>query len=79
MPGGVDNVKVKFCEKNKGKDAVITMITENHPNIKISKKKCLGKCHRCKCHPIAMVDKKLLVGADEGNLYDMIISKLLMP
>lgn len=72
-------MKVKFCEKNKGKDAVITMITENHPNIKISTKKCLGKCHRCKSRPIAMLDKKILVGTDEKNLYDMIITKSLIP
>ncbi|MCJ7688848.1 MAG: YuzB family protein [Clostridiaceae bacterium] len=72
-------MKVKFCENNKGKDAVITMITETHPNIKISTKKCLGKCHRCKSRPIALVDKKILVGTDEENLYDMIISKLLIP
>ncbi|MBK5241998.1 DUF1450 domain-containing protein [Clostridium sp.] len=72
-------MKVKFCEHNKGKDAVITMITETHPNIKISTKKCLGKCHRCKSHPIAQVNKKILVGTDEENLYDMIISKLLIP
>lgn len=55
------------------------MITETHPNIKISTKKCFGKCHRCKAHPIAMVDKELLVGTDEENLYNMIISKLLIP
>ncbi len=72
-------MKVKFCKKNKGKDAVINMITENHPNIKISTKKCLGKCHRCKSHPIAMVDKKILVGTDEENLYDIIKAKLLIP
>ncbi|MGH4118149.1 DUF1450 domain-containing protein [Clostridium sp.] len=71
-------MKVKFCEKNKGKDAVIAMITETHPNIKISTKKCLGKCRRCKSHTIALVDKKILVGTDEENLYDMIISKLLI-
>jgi len=72
-------VKVKFCEKNKYKDAVITIITETHPNIKISTKKCLGKCHKCKSHPIAIVDKTILVGTDKENLYDMIISKLLIP
>jgi len=72
-------VKVTFCEKNKWKDAVITMITETHPNIKISTKKCLGKCHRCKSRPIAMVSKKILVGTDEENLYDIINTKFLIP
>lgn len=72
-------MKVKFCKHNQWNDAVITMITETHPNIKISKKKCFGKCHKCKSHPVAMVHKELLVGDDEENLYDIIISKLLLP
>ncbi len=76
MPKGVDNMKVKFCENNQWKDAVINMITETHPNIKISIKKCIGKCHKCKVHPIAMVDKEVLVGRDEKDLYNIIISKL---
>ncbi|MBN4049338.1 DUF1450 domain-containing protein [Clostridium estertheticum] len=72
-------MKVKFCKHNQWNDAVITMITETHPNIKISMKKCFGKCHKCKSHPIAMVGKELLVGTDEENLYNNIISKLLIP
>jgi uncharacterized protein YuzB (UPF0349 family) len=68
-------MKVKFCENNQWKDVVINMITETHPNIKISTKKCLGKCHKCKLNPISMVDKELLVGKDEKDLYNMIISK----
>ena len=76
MPKGVDNIKVKFFENNQWKDAVINMITETHPNIKISIKKCIGKSHKCKVHPIAMVDKEVLVGRDEKDLYNIIISKL---
>jgi len=70
-------MKVKFCEKNKRTNAVVTMITETHPSINISTKKCLGKCHKCNSHPIAMVDKKILVGTDEENLYNKIIAALL--
>jgi uncharacterized protein YuzB (UPF0349 family) len=69
-------VKVTFCEKNKWKDSVIPMLTETHPDIKISTKKCLGKCHRCKSRPIAIVNKKVLVGTDEKDLFNMIIKKL---
>lgn len=69
-------MKIKFCENNQWKDDVITMLTETHPQIKISTKKCLGKCHKCKVHPIAIVDKELLVGKDEKDLYSIIISKL---
>jgi uncharacterized protein YuzB (UPF0349 family) len=72
-------MRVKFCKHNQWNAAVITMITETHPNIKISMKKCFGKCHKCKANPIAMVKKELLVGSDEENLYNMIISKLLIP
>lgn len=69
-------MKVKFCMHNQWNDAVITMITETHPNIKISTKKCFGKCSKCKAHPIAMVKKELLVGNDEKDLYNIIISKI---
>jgi len=72
-------MKVKFCKHNQWNAAVITMITETHPKIKISVKKCFGKCHRCKSNPIAMVKKELLVGNDEEHLYNIIISKLLIP
>ena len=70
-------MKVKFCKKNKWTDAVISMLSETHPSINISTKKCLGKCHSCKKHPIAMVDKKILVAADEESLYNKIITALL--
>jgi uncharacterized protein YuzB (UPF0349 family) len=70
-------MKVKFCEKNKWTDAVSTSLTQTHPNIKISTKKCIGKCHRCKEHPIAMVNKKILVGTDEEDLLNLIIAALL--
>ncbi|MFT5871472.1 MAG: hypothetical protein ACI8WT_000392 [Clostridium sp.] len=69
-------MKVKLCKKNKCTDTIISMITETHPDIKISTKKCIGKCHKCKVTPIAIVDKELLVGKDEKNLYNMIINKL---
>lgn len=69
-------MKVKLCKKNKWSSAVIAMINETHPSINISTKKCIGKCHSCKSHPIAMVDKKMLVARDEKDLYSMIISKL---
>ena len=69
-------MKVALCKKNQWTDAVTTMITKTHPNIKISTKKCIGKCHKCKVHPIAKVDKKILVGDDEKDLYNMIINKL---
>ena len=72
-------MKVKFCKHNQWNDAVIARITETDPTIKISTKKCFGKCHRCKSNPIAMVGKELLVGTDEENLYNMIITKLLIP
>lgn len=72
-------MKVKFCKHNQSTGAVITMITETHPNIKIYTKKCLGKCHKCKSHPIAMVHNDLLVGSNEENLYNAIINKLLIP
>lgn len=70
-------MKVKFCEKNKWTDAVSPMLVQTHPNIKISTKKCIGKCRRCKDHPIAMVNKKILVGTSEEDLLNLIVAALL--
>jgi len=69
-------MKVKLCKKNEWTDAITTMITESQPKINISTKKCLGKCHKCKDHPIAKIDKEILVGKDVKDLYNIIISKL---
>jgi len=69
-------MKVKLCKKNEWTDAITTMITESHPKINISTKKCLGKCRKCKDQPIAKVDKEILVGKDVKDLYNIIISKL---
>ena len=70
-------MKVKFCEKNKWTDTVSTTLVQIHPNIKVSTKKCIGKCRKCKVHPIAMVNKKILVGTDEGDLINLTIAALL--
>jgi len=69
-------MKVKLCKKNEWTDAITTMITESQPKINISAKKCLGKCHKCKDHPIAKIDKEILVGKDVKDLYNIIVSKL---
>lgn len=69
-------MKVKLCKKNQWTTAVITMITENHQNINISTKKCIGKCHKCKALPIAKVHNELIVGIDAKDLYNKIINKL---
>ena len=71
-------MKVKFCSKNRWTPVVIAKLTETHPSINISTKKCIGKCHRCKTHPIAMVEKHILVGKDVEELYDKIIAALLV-
>ncbi|MBU3179744.1 DUF1450 domain-containing protein [Clostridium psychrophilum] len=69
-------MKVKLCKKNKWTEVVSTMITETHPDINISIKKCIGKCHKCKDQPIAKIDKEILVGNNEKDLYNIIINKL---
>lgn len=69
-------MKVKLCKKNQWTNDITTMITESHPNINISTKKCIDKCHKCKVNPIAKVDKEILVGENVKDLYNMIIKKL---
>jgi uncharacterized protein YuzB (UPF0349 family) len=70
------NIKIKFCEENKGKKKVINMIKENYPDIEISKKKCLGKCKQCSEQPIAMMKDKLIKGKDSEELYEKIQKEL---
>lgn len=70
------NIKINFCEENKGKKKVINMIKENHPDVEISKKKCLGKCKQCSDQPIAMIKDKLIKGKDSEELYEKIKKEL---
>ncbi|HEY8889961.1 MAG TPA: DUF1450 domain-containing protein [Clostridium sp.] len=69
-------MNLKLCKKNKWTNAIITIITETHPNINISTKKCIGKCRRCKVQPIAKVDNEILVGTDVKDLCNKITNKL---
>lgn len=69
-------MKVKLCKKNQWTNAVTTMITQSNPNINISTKKCIDKCHKCNVNPIAKADKEILVGADVKDLCNAIIKKL---
>ena len=66
-------MKVKFCEKNKGKSKAISMLKDKYPEVEVSIKKCLGECHACSEAPMAMVNHKLLVGKDKDDLYEKLV------
>ena len=69
-------MKVKFCEKNKGKSKAISMLKDKYPDVEISIKKCLGECHACSEAPMAIVNHKLIVGKDKDDLCDKIVKAL---
>jgi uncharacterized protein YuzB (UPF0349 family) len=65
-------MKIRFCENNKGKGKVFRRLSEEHPDLDVKIKKCLGECKRCEKGPFALVDKVRVTGADGDELYGKI-------
>jgi len=57
-------MKVRLCEKNKGKSKVAKRLEEEVPELDIKIKKCIDLCDECSKTRIARVDGKK-VAADE--------------
>ena len=70
------NVKVRFCENNKGKSQVFRRLQEEFPDIDAKIKKCLGQCGSCAEQPIAMVGGRKVKGKDVEDLYRNIVAAL---
>ncbi|MEI7816024.1 MAG: DUF1450 domain-containing protein [Desulfuromonadales bacterium] len=67
-------MKIRFCEKNKGKGKVVRRLEEEFPDLNIKIKSCVKQCGSCRDQPVAVVDKVKVTGKDGDDLYNKIIA-----
>jgi uncharacterized protein YuzB (UPF0349 family) len=66
-------MKVRLCDKNKGKSKVADRLTEKMPDLDVKVKKCIDICDECSKERIARVDGKKVVAKDADELYEKIV------
>ena len=69
-------MKIRFCEKNKGKGKVFRQLQEEFPNLNIKVKDCIKQCGSCRDMPTATVDKQKVTGRDGDELYRNIVEMI---
>ena len=68
--------KIRFCEHNKGKGKVVRRLEEEFPDLNIKIKSCVKQCGSCRDQPVAVVDKKKVLGKDGDDLYAKIVAMI---
>jgi len=69
-------MKVRLCEKNKGKSKVARRLAEELPELDVKMKKCIDVCDDCARGGVARVDGKKVVAKDGEELVEKILKKL---
>ena len=69
-------MKVRLCDKNKGKGKIEKRLNDKFPDVDVKVKKCIDACGDCGKSMVARVDGKKVVAADKDGLYDKIAKKL---
>ncbi len=70
----VPQMKVRLCDKNKGKNKVMDHLAEHLPDADIKVKKCIDMCGDCGKRRIARVDGKKIVAEDGKELVKKIVA-----
>lgn len=65
-------MKVRLCDKNKGKSKIEKRLAEKMPDVDVKIKKCIDICDECSKNKIARVDGKKIVAKDGDELYEKI-------
>ncbi len=65
-------MKVRLCDKNKGKSKIEKRLAEKMPDVDVKVKKCIDICDECSKNKIARVDGKKIVAKDGDELYEKI-------
>jgi len=61
-------MKVRLCDKNKGKSKVAKRLEEEIPELDVKIKKCIDLCGDCSKAKIARVDGKKIVADEVDDL-----------
>jgi uncharacterized protein YuzB (UPF0349 family) len=70
------DMKIRFCEKNKGKGKVYRQLKEEFPEYNIKIKDCIKQCGTCGEKPMATVDKEKISSKEGDDLYKKIVEKI---
>lgn len=66
-------MKVRLCDKNKGKAKIEKRLAEKMPDLDVKVKKCIDICDDCAKAKIARVDGKKIIAKDGDELYEKIV------
>jgi uncharacterized protein YuzB (UPF0349 family) len=73
---GREPMKVRLCDKNKGKGKIEKRLLDKFPEIDVKVKKCIDVCGDCEKSMVARIDGKKVVAGDKEELYGKIVRKL---
>ncbi len=69
-------MKIRFCEKNKGKGNVVKKLQQEFPDLEIKVKGCVNECDACDKKPMAIVGKERISASDGEKLYRKIVKAI---
>jgi uncharacterized protein YuzB (UPF0349 family) len=69
-------MKVRLCDKNKGKKGIEKRLLDEFPDIDVKISKCIDICKDCSESKVARVDGKKVVAGDKQELYKKIVKCL---
>lgn len=67
-------MKIRFCQHNHGSGLLAQKLLAQRPDLDIKLKNCAKKCKTCKQQSFAVVDKQLVVAADDDALYGQLLA-----
>ncbi|MDR3578738.1 MAG: DUF1450 domain-containing protein [Oryzomonas sp.] len=70
----MSDLKIRFCEHNKGKGKVYRRLEEAFPDLDIKIKGCIKQCSACREMPMATVGKKKITARDGDELFGKIVA-----
>jgi uncharacterized protein YuzB (UPF0349 family) len=61
-------MKVRLCDKNKGKNKIKKALKEDFPDLDVKVKSCISMCGDCSKKKIALVNGDKVTASDTENL-----------
>lgn len=73
FPWPDQEMKIRLCQHNQGAELLAERLLAQRPDLDIKLKKCAKKCKICKQQSFAVVDKQLVMAADDDALYGQLL------
>lgn len=69
-------MKIRFCDRNKGKGKIVQKLQEEFPDLDIKVKGCIDECSTCDKKPMARVGKIRISASNGEKLYQKIVEAI---